>query len=241
MECLKFNLNGRMAHFKNPENNIYIEFTFNNIHKPGLLGILGAVLGLDGRNQKEKNGCIEYFEKLKDIKVSIVPQNLFEKFVDEINNSTGFANDGMVQQIRREYIKNPSWDIYLIKNNIDNKIWEELKENILNGISVYPLGLGGKKNSAKIINAELINIENAKLSNSMSIDSLILSDDVLCVGSKLGNKFDFRFKLEEYLPVSLNEIGLYEKSKILFTGNKVELKNNNNVYLTDNNKVLYFI
>ena len=65
MEAIKFNLSGKLAHFKNPENNYYIEFTYGNIHKPALLGLLGAMIGLRGRKQAKNLGYIEYYKKLK--------------------------------------------------------------------------------------------------------------------------------------------------------------------------------
>ena len=51
MEAISFILSGKTAHFKKPDVNSYAYFTYNNIHKPALLGLLGAVLGLKGYAQ----------------------------------------------------------------------------------------------------------------------------------------------------------------------------------------------
>lgn len=101
MEAISFKLSGKTAHFKKPDVNSYAYFTYNNIHKPALLGLLGAVLGLKGYTQlydeferlktkaseakgKEKKELSfqaenvkqrfpEYYEKLHNLKISIKP------------------------------------------------------------------------------------------------------------------------------------------------------------------------
>jgi CRISPR-associated protein Cas5h len=48
MKALSFNLSGNFAHFKKPDVNSYAYFTYSHIHKVALLGIIGAILGLEG-------------------------------------------------------------------------------------------------------------------------------------------------------------------------------------------------
>jgi len=45
-EAIKFNLYGKTGFFKKPDVNQEIYFTYNNIHKVALLGILGSIIGL---------------------------------------------------------------------------------------------------------------------------------------------------------------------------------------------------
>ena len=83
MEILKFKLSGKSAFFKKPEVNTYCYFTYGNIHRVALLGILGAILGYKGYSQmqdilsnKKKKGKLEpsypeFYEKLKDLKIAI--------------------------------------------------------------------------------------------------------------------------------------------------------------------------
>ena len=87
MEILKFKLSGKSAFFKKPEVNTYCYFTYGNIHRVALLGILGAILGYKGYSQmqdilsnKKKKGKLEssypeFYEKLKDLKIAILPLN----------------------------------------------------------------------------------------------------------------------------------------------------------------------
>ena len=76
MKALRFKLSGRTACFRRAEFNSYTYFTYNNIHKPALLGMLGAILGYGGYSQqKEEDTYPEYYQRLNEIKVSIVPVN----------------------------------------------------------------------------------------------------------------------------------------------------------------------
>ena len=88
MQALKFNLSGKTAIFKRPDVNVHCYFTYSHIHKPVLLGILGAICGFRGYNQQKVHNdkCLsekrpleiidypEFYEKLKDIKISIIPK-----------------------------------------------------------------------------------------------------------------------------------------------------------------------
>ena len=44
MRALKFTLSGKNAFFKKPEVNAYFYFTYGQIHRVALLGILGAIV-----------------------------------------------------------------------------------------------------------------------------------------------------------------------------------------------------
>ena len=80
MKALKFTLSGNSAFFKdNVINTVYL--TYGNIHRVALLGMFGAILGYGGYSKqndmlKKKNKKMpdypEFYEKLKDIKISIV-------------------------------------------------------------------------------------------------------------------------------------------------------------------------
>jgi len=101
MKAISFILSGKTAMFKKPDVNSYLYVTYNNIHKPALLGLLGAIIGLGGYTKlhtkkellKEKIKGLkgkekrvfqgelkqldkeypEFYKKLKDLKVSITP------------------------------------------------------------------------------------------------------------------------------------------------------------------------
>ena len=48
MKALSFKLSGKFAFFKKPDVNKEVYFSYNNIPKPTLLGLLGAIIGLGG-------------------------------------------------------------------------------------------------------------------------------------------------------------------------------------------------
>ena len=70
-KIISFDLNAEFGFFKKPDINDGIYLTYNMLHKPALLGIIGAIIGLKGY---ERNGVLpEYYNKLKHIKVGIQP------------------------------------------------------------------------------------------------------------------------------------------------------------------------
>ena len=107
MRAISFKLSARTACFRKPDVNVYAYFTYNNIHKPALFGLLGAIIGLGGhtqlhnenrgkkQNQLEYNhGYPEFYEKLQHLKVSITPlapNGYFSKKIQVFNNSVGYA------------------------------------------------------------------------------------------------------------------------------------------------------
>ena len=85
MQALTFTLSGKTAFFKKPDVNSYSYFTYGQLHKVVLLGMFGAILGYNGYGQKRwkqvKKGdplteeYPEFYEKLKHVKISIIPRN----------------------------------------------------------------------------------------------------------------------------------------------------------------------
>ena len=240
MEVLNFVLKGQMAHFKNPENNLNVELTYGNIHKPALLGLLGAVVGLKGRNQYKELGYIEYYNELKDLEIAIVPHKPYwNKFIDELTNTTGFANKQFNQIIRRQYLANVSWDIYIRQNTVKDDLWKVLKFNLLNGISYYHISLGCRKNSARIENVKIL--EDKKIENIDYCDSIIKFSDVNNIQQEtISDNWDIAFCLKENMPIGLDKNTLYTKEDLMFTSNKLNFKKNVDIYNV-NNKYIYYL
>lgn len=107
MRILKFTLSGKSGFLKKPDVNSNLYFTYGNIHKVALTGLLGAVLGYGGYNSmniknifnKKKKEAVqdfpEFYERLKDLKISIVPngeKGFISKKVQIFNNSVGYAS-----------------------------------------------------------------------------------------------------------------------------------------------------
>lgn len=247
MKALMFDIGGKLAHFKNPENNYSIEVTYEQITKPHLLGILGAIVGLNGRQRHKDLGYIEYYEKLKGAMVSIVPHKAkWQKHIDNTTNTTGFANKdsykkdgkpctfGTTQTLTRQYLNNPKWTIYIIQANVSDDIWNTLTQNLLNGESEYPIYLGQTGCYANITNVKTIDVHDVKIEDIECCDSLFeySKADIEIENGSLLSKL--------MLPVNLNEKGLYIKKWICFTDNFVEFKSLDNIK-GFNEKILYFM
>lgn len=249
MEILKFTLKGRTAFFKMPDVNSYLYFSYGNIHKPALLGLLGAVMGYKGYNHQEKNNYPEYYEKLKDLKISIVPNSKmgdFSKKVQIFNNSVGYASseEGGNLIVKEYWLENVSWDIFIKMK--DTLLHKDLKERIINFNFEYTIYLGKNDHLADIENVEIL--EGEKFTEeSTKINSLFLRKSIgssikenISAFSMKKMNFKNEYKYEEKLPLTLNPISnQYETENFIFTNIKYEIINKEN-FIKIGEKILEF-
>lgn len=210
MDILKFSLGGKAAFFKKPEVNTYYSFTFGNIHKVALMGIFGAILGYKGyADLMNSNECYpEFYEKLKDIHCSIVPQNevgFINKKIQQFNNSVGYASRELGGNliVKEQWLENPKWDIFVM---LDSEVTLKLADAVISNKCIYVPYLGKNDHPADITNAIILK-ECDLANNYIKIDSLFLKDkaeygDPEDYDEYLGVKL---FKYEESLPVGLDE------------------------------------
>ncbi|RXJ87953.1 type I-B CRISPR-associated protein Cas5b [Arcobacter sp. CECT 8985] len=258
MKALSFEISGKSAIFKKPDVNSYTYFTYNNIHKPALLGILGAIIGLDGyiklydenienkRNKKPLNdGFPEYYEKLKDLKISIIPKNgkepntgYFTKKIQTFNNSVGYASKELGGNliVREQWLENPKWQIFILDN--ETEIYEKIKEDLLNKKTVFIPYLGKNDHPANIDFVEEINLESSK--NFEKIDSLFV-DDYFEIKDSAGRRV-LPFIFKEVSPVSLQkDFHFYEYKNLIFTNQKLSLKSEyKNIYSFEDKNYFFF-
>ncbi|MFD1818131.1 CRISPR-associated protein Cas5h [Pseudarcicella hirudinis] len=148
---LSFDLRANFACFKKPDVNDGIILTFNCLHKPALLGILGAIIGLKGYNKKGE--FPEYYQAFKDLPVGIEPlegfheKGNFSKAIIKYTNTVGYANSDGTLIITEQTLINPAYRCYVM---LDDTIeyQAKLKQNLLNGESVYLPYLGKNEFSA---------------------------------------------------------------------------------------------
>ncbi len=129
---ISFDLKAEMGFFKKPDINDGIYLTYNMLHKPTLLGILGAIVGLQGY---QTNGVLPvYYEKLKHLKIGVTPLDSdngnYSKEVVKYNNGTGFANSDGILNITEQILIKPSYRCYLLLN-CDNEIEQLLYDHIM--------------------------------------------------------------------------------------------------------------
>jgi len=247
MEAIKFDLYGKYAFFKNPESNLGTEFSFEHIHKPVILGIIGAIVGLNGKSTINISKIVsvpEYYKILKNIKIAIVPKKpIFNKYIETITNSTGFANKNSTQIITKKILQDVKWTIYIAKDSIDKEIYEKLFKLLDKHESSYPLYLGNNNYKARIANVEIVNIERYKGKlEEMLIDSIFPQEVILenyeeCITDDIDP-----YNLTVYVPNSLNKYNLYEYIWVEYTNCLLDFDKNyiNNLYISKN-EILYFI
>lgn len=261
MEILKFKLSGKSAFFKKPEVNTYCYFTYGNIHRVALLGILGAILGYKGYSQmqdilsnKKKKGKLEssypeFYEKLKNLKIAILPLNtkgIISKKIQIFNNSVGYASkeQGGNLIVKEQWLENPKWEICIL---LDCEEAKKIKEAIQNHKCEFYPYLGTNDHFADI---EYLGVEEAKtIEDEMyRIDSFVFNSDVDILNLEEEELNDWKsqgkptskgnFKYEEALPYTINEItNNYKFQRFVYTGNLIELNNDRKVYhIQDKNK-----
>jgi CRISPR-associated protein Cas5h len=91
---ISFDLKADFGVLKKPDVNEGLQLTFNMLHKPALLGILGAIAGLEGYQRKGELPA--YYLALKGLKTGIMPlppheKGNFTKTVIKYTNGVGYA------------------------------------------------------------------------------------------------------------------------------------------------------
>ncbi len=247
MKALKFNLSGETAFFKKPDVNTYLYFTYGNIHKVAVLGIVGAVLGLKGYNDQEKEEYPEFYKELSSLRIAIVPRNdrgYISKKVQIFNNSVGYASqeEGGNLIVKEQWLEKPEWEIYICLTQ--NPYAEEIESRFLNGSFQYVPYLGKNDHFANIKDIEVVELTEA--SSFLNMDSLFIKS---YFDFAVEDEFEFsledldieeKWKYEEKLPISLEPTSnQYVTDSFIFTNMKLSLKEEYKLY-SDNNRTLFF-
>lgn len=256
MDALKFTLGGRFAFFKKPDVNTYLYFTYGNVHKVVLLGIFGAILGYDGYNQmsfgekykKDFKGIAgdkeyiypEFYNRLKNLKVSIVPEKIsIPKKVQVFNNSVGYASEeqGGNLIVNEQWLENPSWDIYIA---IEDEEGEKLSRALMEKNFVYLPYLGTNDHPADISEVMLFH-EVSENDSFKNVDSLFIKEDFEFIEyDDLDDEVPPIFKYEEKLPYSLEEsTNKYEFKSFIYTNANLRKLNNIKVYKIGGKNIVF--
>lgn len=148
-KLISFDLRADFGVLKKPDVNEGLQPTFNMLHRPALLGILGAIAGLEG--YKEKGVFPEYYQKLKDMKIGIEPINHekgnFTKTVIKYTNTVGYANKDGNLLVTEQTLRSPAYRCYLLLD-MDNPLHQLLEERIRQGEAEYLPYIGKNECSA---------------------------------------------------------------------------------------------
>lgn len=127
-KLVSIDLKADFGFLRKPDTNEGISLSYNMLHKPALLGIFGAVLGLRGyRNRGE---LPEYYEKLQGLKVGVAPlgddKGNFGKTTIIYTNTVGYANkDGNFIAYESTLIR-PSYRVFVALSK-DDPLYAYLK------------------------------------------------------------------------------------------------------------------
>lgn len=246
MEAVKFTLSGQSAFFKKPDVNEVCYFTYSHIHKVALLGMLGAIVGYRGyasqwkvvkKSEMLKADYPEFYEKLSQLKVSIVPKNdsgYIPKKIQIFNNSVGYANEDGNLIVREQWLERPVWDIYIL---LDCNEAENVAQYLQQRKCVYIPYLGKNEHLADIKDVKRVEVSKVN-EQEVEITSLFLKS----TGSptELDDCNGEIVRYCEKLPVALNpNTNLYEYQDFCYTNVPIELECGN-LYKDDNNVLEFF-
>jgi CRISPR-associated protein Cas5h len=245
MDALKFRLKGKTAFFKKPDVNTYCYFTYGNVHKIAILGILGSILGFKGYANQNGEVYPEFYDKLKDIKVAIKPiseNGFFNKSFQTFNNSVGYASKekGGNLIVKEQWLEDPCWDIYVTAEK--NIYFKKLTDYMLNRKCVFIPYLGKNEHLADISNVEYIEhlekVEQYKRINSLvasRVLELTKEDDLFNPDTET------KWKYEESLPIALDaETNQYVLERFTLTNNNILKLEGLDIYKCKES-ILYFI
>jgi len=180
---ISFDLKAEMGFLKKPDINDGIYLTYNMLHKPALLGILGAIAGMKGY---EKNGVFpEYYDKLKHLKLGIQPlesdKGNYTKEIVSYNNSTGFASneEGGNLIVTEQILLKPEYRCFLLLN-LDKEDDKILYNSILSYNAEFLPYLGKNDFSAWWIDAKECDlVKKFDFSGNYKIASIFAKTEVV--------------------------------------------------------------
>ncbi len=132
-KLISIDLKSDFGFFRKPDANNTVNLSYNMLHKPALLGIFGAIVGLEG--YKKKGEIPQYYEEFKDLKVGIEPldheKGNFQKTAIKYSNTVGYANNGSTYLTEEATLIKPCYRVYVLLNLEYDKqrlLYQYLKE-----------------------------------------------------------------------------------------------------------------
>lgn len=118
---ISFDLRADFGFFRKPDVNDGLQLSYNMLHKPALLGILGAIAGLKG--YEKKGQWPQYYKLLKSVPVGIEPLNHergnFTKTAITYTNTVGYANADGNLIVQENTLRSPAYRAYVLLNEAD--------------------------------------------------------------------------------------------------------------------------
>ncbi|GJQ60173.1 MAG: CRISPR-associated protein Cas5 [Candidatus Scalindua sp. AMX11] len=253
MNVFSFDIAGDMAFFKKNDANDMVYTSYNFLHKPVILGIIGAILGISGyaksgEDKKEKR-YPDFYTNLKDIKIAIFPhyEKPLKKVITGFNNASGLASrstkkQGETWQIREQILVGEPeirYTVFVLDNNsIQDGLISNLKHLLENRESEYPLYFG--KNEFFAYHENYQEYEAMPLTCAeTSVCSLVKAGNESTNIFREASFEDFDpfekssnegYTLYEHLPYDFDERGFYKKDMFVLTQREIIIKDKTGFY-----------
>lgn len=139
-KLISFDLRADFGFFKKPDVNDGLVMGYNMLHRPALLGLLGAIAGL--RGYERRGNLPDYYEELRSLRLSIAPldgwhdKGNFSKTNLKYTNTVGYANVDGTLIVHEQTLVAPAYRVYLLLD-LDDATQAVLYRNILAGEAVY--------------------------------------------------------------------------------------------------------
>lgn len=242
-KLISIDLEANFGFLRKPDINDGISLSYNMLHKPALLGILGAILGLEGYTQ---TGVVpEYYERLKDLPVGISPlrheAGNFNKTVIKYSNTIGYANKGATFLTEEATLIAPAYRCYLLLD-MEQDLHLQLYHHLKTGQATYIPYLGKNEFLAWWDQEQGFREyefeQKAPSAGSFRIDSIFVKSlDALADIKDDADDFGFDFMSSdlgedtfmyfERLPIGFDmELKQYELAKFVLTSFKLRAPSN---------------
>lgn len=249
MKAFSVDFVGDMALFKKNDANDLVFTSYNFIHKPAVLGLFGAILGLSGYSKSGNGKHPEYYIKLKELEIAIQPlfNKPLQKVITGFNNATGHANigekkDGATWQIREQILVGEptiGFRVFVKKNASTSKLMQKLK----NYETTYPLYFGKNEFFAHYDDFQEYELIGSSDKTS-KIDSLFKrSNNELNLNKskfRFGNE-ESKFIIFEQLPYDFDDCGFYKKDLFTWTNYDVTIMSNEFSRLSTQNGNKFYV
>ncbi|MFM9949677.1 MAG: type I-B CRISPR-associated protein Cas5b [Saprospiraceae bacterium] len=207
-KLISFDLCADFGFFKKPDVNVGLVMGYNMLHKPALLGILGAIAGL--RGYERKGELPEYYQVLRELKVGIEPinpepdnprheQGNFQKTALTYTNTVGYANADGNLIITEQTLVRPAYRCYVLLD-LSNETQAVLYERISKGEAAYLPYLGKNEFSASwdfdtVLEYQFI--ENPAINKAFKIRS-IFSKKAISINQEIEIETEDEFKMFDF-------------------------------------------
>lgn len=215
-KTLVFDIWGDYAHFKK----IYVTtsaLTYSLPFKTSIFGLVGAIIGLDNRENK----YLDYFDEANcRLAIQVINPIRIQRININLSPKPGPIKDNR-KPTTMEYIVKPCYRIFFSHRN--DEIYNSLKENLEEKKSVYTpvLGLAHCLANFKFLGEYEIKENNG---NAL-INSILLKSEVKSIDTSLWNENQVRIQEQAMYPLEMNTTReVTKRDNILFdlNGNPIQ-------------------